>query len=230
MGTLGHVGTLIRASVTEVLDRAEDPELLVDLIFRHITEALSQARAQVLSSIAEEQLIEGNLPQAVELEPRWEGKAELTAEQGRDDLAPEALPGESASLANAEGFEQQLRAQRDVLAKLQADLRALQIEYEALLAQRDTLVATQRTTAAQSQAGQGGPSMSTIDPSGQLAQLDPSGQLGHIEGKIRAEGARAQAQAELSRPSLDEQLAELERADTIEDELAQLKQRLGKAS
>ena len=53
-GVLGELGTVVRANVTEVLERAEDPEKLVDLIFRDMAEALREAKAQVLSSITQD--------------------------------------------------------------------------------------------------------------------------------------------------------------------------------
>ncbi|MER3405746.1 MAG: hypothetical protein C4289_11790, partial [Chloroflexota bacterium] len=54
-------------------------------------------------------------------------------------------------------------------------------------------------------------------------------ELARMEEKIRYEEARAAAQAELAKTSLEEQFAALERDDTLEDELRQLKQKMGKA-
>lgn len=220
MGILDRIGTLIRANINDLLDRAEDPEKMLDQIIRDMAEAIREAKAQVLSTIAEEKIIEGNLQRARELAQEWQQKAELAVEKGRDDLAREALRRKNDYLSNAQVYEQQLAAQREVVAKLKADLQSLEAKYEATVRQRDILVARHKTARAQARVGEVARTMSTIDPSSELARM---------EEKIRYEEARAAAQAELAKTSLEEQFAELERDDTLEDELQQLKQKMGKA-
>ncbi|MER3405810.1 MAG: phage shock protein A, partial [Chloroflexota bacterium] len=134
MGILDRIGTLIRANINDLLDRAEDPEKMLDQIIRDMAEAIREAKAQVLSTIAEEKIIEGNLQRARELAQEWQQKAELAVEKGRDDLAREALRRKNDYLSNAQIYEQQLVAQREVVAKLKADLQALDKQWDALQA------------------------------------------------------------------------------------------------
>jgi phage shock protein A len=220
MGILDRIGTLIRANINDLLDRAEDPEKMLDQIIRDMAEAIREAKAQVLSTIAEEKMIEGNLQRARELAEEWRQKAELAVEKGRDDLAREALRRKNDYLSNAQVYERQLAAQREVVAKLKADLQALEAKYEATVRQRDLLVARHKTARAQVKVGEVARAMTAIDPSSELARM---------EEKIRYEEARAAAQAELAKASLEQQFAELERDDQVEDELQQLKQKMGKA-
>jgi len=220
MGILDRIGTLIRANINDLLDRAEDPEKMLDQIIRDMAEAIREAKAQVLSTIAEEKMIEGNLQRARELAEEWRQKAELAVEKGRDDLAREALRRKNDYLSNAQVYERQLAAQREVVAKLKADLQTLEAKYEATVRQRDLLVARHKAARAQVKVGEVARAMTAIDPSSELARM---------EEKIRYEEARAAAQAELAKASLEQQFAELERDDQVEDELQQLKQKMGKA-
>ena len=221
MGALGRIGRVIRANLNALVDRMENPERLVEQIVRDTNEALRKARVEVHRSLAEAQIMESNLQRARALERQWHLKAELAVAQGRDDLAREALRRKSAYPVYAQIYERQLSAQRHAVAGLQAGLQALEDKYEALLPQRDILLAQYKTAKAQERVGEVARSMSTMDPSSDLARM---------EVKIRYVEARAQAQVELGRLALDEEFTGLERDERVGDELSRLRRRIGQAA
>jgi phage shock protein A len=221
MGAFGRIGRVIRANFNGLVDRLENPERLVEQIVRDTNEALRKARVEVHRSVAEEQIMESNLQRARALERQWALKAELAVAQGRDDLAREALRRKSAYPVYAQIYERQLSAQRHAVARLQAGLQALEEKYEALLPQRDILLAQYKTAKAQERVGEVARSMSTMDPSSDLARM---------EVKIRYQEARAQAQVELGRLALDAEFTELERDDRVGVEWSRLRHRIGQAA
>ena len=193
MRILERLGALLQADVSELLDRAEDPEKVVDRIFRDMAEALREARAQVRNTSTEEMVMEANLQRARALEREWEAKAELAVAKGRDDLAREALRRKVNSGMTAQSNEKQLRAQRHAVAHLHDDLQMLGDTYEALLGFRDILFAQYKAAKTQAHVGDVAKSMSPIDTFGQLARLrgqDP-GQGSAGSGAGRGGQARA---------------------------------------
>ena len=200
MDILARLAALLQEDITEILDRAEDLEKLIDQIFQAMADSLRQAREQVRSASAEELVLEANLQRARALERQWEAKAEFVAAKGRDDLAREALRRKVNYGMTAQSYEKQLRAQRHAVAQLHDDLQMLGDKYEALLGFRDILVAQYKAAKAQEHVGDVANSMSTVDSFGHLARLDD---------KIRDKAARAQAQPEAGKPSLDESLGRL---------------------
>ena len=53
MGILDLISQVLRANVNDLLDRAEDPEKLLNQILRDMEDALRQGQAQVAEQIAQ---------------------------------------------------------------------------------------------------------------------------------------------------------------------------------
>jgi phage shock protein A len=193
VGILPRLAALLQEDITEILDRAEDPEKLIDQLVQVMADSLRQAREQVRSAGEEELVLEANLQRARAVERQWEAKAELAAAKGRDDLAREALRRKVNSGTTAQSNEKQLRAQRHAVAHLHDDLQMLGDTYEALLGFRDILFAQYKAAKTQAHVGDVAKSMSPIDTFGQLARLrgqDP-GQGSAGSGAGRGGQARA---------------------------------------
>ncbi len=212
-----RIGTILRANINAMLDKAEDPEAMIDQIIRDMASAIAEARAQVAEMIAQEKIIEANLERNRSLANEWRQKAELAVQKGRDDLAREALRRYNDYLENTSVYEQQLDAQRKIVDKLKNELQALESKYEDARRNREVLIARHKRAETQRK-------VATI--SAQLNTMDPAAELGRMEERIRLEEARAEAEAELSASSLDEQFAALEGDSQIEAQLQELKRQL----
>ncbi|HRA47066.1 MAG TPA: PspA/IM30 family protein, partial [Thermomicrobiales bacterium] len=88
-------------------------------------------------------------------------------------------------------------------------------------AQKDSLIARQRRAAAQ---------QTVADATAQFSPMDPSAELNRIERQIRGAESKAAATAEMQDTSVDAQFAELDYDTDVEDQLAQLKAKLGPAT
>ena len=53
MGILDRVGTLIRANINDLLDRAEDPEKMIKQLLQDMENQLIQVKTQVAAAIAD---------------------------------------------------------------------------------------------------------------------------------------------------------------------------------
>src|SRR5688572_2073944 len=107
MGIFDRMSRLIRANVNDVLDRAEDPEKMIDQILRDMDSNMRTARTQVASMIAQEKELEADLHETRQLSEEWASKARRAVEAGKDDLAREALRRKRDNDENAEVYAKQ---------------------------------------------------------------------------------------------------------------------------
>lgn len=214
MGIIDRLSTLARANINDMLDRAEDPEKMLNQILRDMETNIKQAREQVASMIAQEKLIEGDLAQTTKLSAEWNDKARRAVAAGRDDLAREALRRKKDNDDNAAIYQQQADAQKQTVDKLKQQLQALESKYQSTLSNRDALIARQRRASAQQKVTE---TLSNFSP------LDPTADLNRIEQKIRGNEAKAAAMTEMADDSFDAQFSELDHDVDIETQLAELK-------
>ncbi|MBA3416536.1 MAG: PspA/IM30 family protein [Chloroflexia bacterium] len=216
MGIFDRMSQLIRANVNDLLDRAEDPDKLIDQYIRDMSDNIRTAREQVAAMIAQQKELEADVAQTTHLASEWAAKAQRAVGAGKDDLAREALRRRRDNESNTRVYDEQLRAQRDAVAKLKEQLRQLEAKYQSTLSQRDALVARQRRAEAQQQVA------ATVSAT-VFQPLDPASDLERMERKIRSTEAQAAATLEMGDESYEAQFRELDMDDDIESELAALK-------
>lgn len=219
MGILDRMSRLVRANVNDMLDRAEDPEKMIDQIIRDMQTNITDARRQVAAMIAQEKELEADLKESKELAAEWGTKAQRAVDANKDDLAREALRRKRDSDENLAVYEQQHQVQTQTVTKLKQQLSALESKYQTTLSQRDALIARQRRAAATKKVVlQSSAAVSTLGDG-----LNASSELDRMESKIRATESEAAAYQELESESMDSQFRELDYDVDIEKELDALK-------
>ncbi|HEY8447982.1 MAG TPA: PspA/IM30 family protein [Thermomicrobiales bacterium] len=213
MGIMDRLSRLVRANINELIDSAENPEVMLNQILRDMDSAITQARQQVQDMLVQQKLIEADRDEARRLADEWAAKARRAVQAGKDDLAREALRRKRDNESNAQVYEQQVQTQAQVVEKLKEQLRQLEAKYQATLSRRDTLIARHRAARATAQVAE---TLTSFSP------FDPTADLERMERKIRASEAKAAAIAELSVDSFDREFQELDDPE-IETELALLK-------
>src|SRR5439155_13303655 len=111
MGLLDRVGTLIRANLNDMLDRAEDPEKVLKQLILDMNNQLIQVKTQVAASIADEKMLYNRYQENQTLATDWQAKAELAVQKGDDELAKAALARRNTYQQTADGFKQQYETQ-----------------------------------------------------------------------------------------------------------------------
>jgi len=214
MGIMDRLSRLIRANVNDMIDKAEDPEKMLDQLLRDMQSNITQARAQVAAMIAQEKELEADRNETQHLALEWGAKAQRAVAAGKDDLAREALRRKRDNDENARVYGQQLAVQEQMVEKLKSQLHQLESKYQTTLSQRDSLIARQRRAHAQAQVAA---SLTMISP------LDPTSELERMERKIRSSEAHAAALTELGDESYEAQFRELDYDHDIESQLEALK-------
>jgi phage shock protein A len=221
MGVLERLSTLLRANINDMLDNAEDPEVMLNQILRDMEGEITKARSQVADMMAQERLFRDDLQAEQQKAAHMEERAETYVRQGNDAMAREALKRKSDSDANMQVLQQQLAAQSDMVNRLRSQLDALQAKYQDAMSNRDNLLARYRNAKAQQQITK---SMSNLDVT------DYSSDLSRMEQRIRRTEARAGAEQELNQgqgTDIGSAFDTDERNSAIDSQLAALKQRLG---
>lgn len=216
MGILDRMSRLVRANINDLIDRAEDPEKMIDQILRDMESNIRTARTQVAAMIAQEKELEADTKESRHLADEWGAKAKRAVDAGKDDLAREALRRKRDSEENARSYEQQHAVQQQTVDRLKSQLQALESKYQQTMTQRDSLIARQRRARATQKVAEFA-STTTLSP------LDASSELDRMERKIRANEAQAAAISEMNDTSFDAQFRELDYDVDIEKELEALK-------
>lgn len=218
MGILDRMSRLIRANVNDMIDRAEDPELMLNELLREMQSSIREARTQVANMIAQEKMIEAELTEAQRDAREWERKAEMALQRGREDLAREALRRKRDDEEIATVYTQQLASQSEMVEKLKQQLRMLENKYQEAESKRDVLIARHRRAQAQKKITE---TFST------LPDMSAMGELERMEKRILTEESQAAAMQELESDSTEWQFSELETDFDVEADLEALKARLG---
>ncbi|NRQ51533.1 PspA/IM30 family protein [Aeromicrobium stalagmiti] len=227
---LGRIGQLTRANINALLDKAEDPEKMLDQMVRDYTNSIAEAEDAVAQTIGNVRLAEADHAEDVAAVKEWGAKA-LAASQKADSLRA-AQPAEAdkfdalakVALSKQISFENeakaaapQIAAQNETVEKLKSGLIGMKAKLSELQTKRDQLVARAKTAEAQAK---------VQDAVRSIDILDPTSELSRFEEKIRRDEAQVAGQAELAASSLDAQFAELEGDSTmteVEARLAELK-------
>ena len=229
---LGRIAQLTRANINALLDRAEDPQKMLDQLVRDYTNSIVEAEEAVAVTIGNLRLAEQDHATDVEDARDWGNKALAAsnkAEQLRasgdageaqrfDDLAKIALTKQINAESEARAAEPMITSQNEVVDKLKTGLTQMRGKLDELKSKRDQLVARAKSAEAQ---GTVQNAISSINV------LDPTTEVSRFEEQVRREEARVAGHAEINAGSLESQFAELEDYGTkseVELRLAALKQ------
>jgi phage shock protein A len=222
MGVMERLSTLIRANINDMLDQAEDPEIMLNQILRDMEVEINRARSQVADMMAQERLFRDDLDAEERKIAHMTERAEHYVRQGDDGMAREALKRKSDSDANITVLQRQLEAQSDMVGRLRGQLDALEEKYRQAMSNRDSLIARHRRARAQAQVSN---TMRDLDVA------DYSSDLSRMEQRIRMSEARADAQTELNAEESGDDIGSRfdtsERNTEIDNELAAIKARMG---
>jgi phage shock protein A len=227
----GRISALVRANVNQLIDNAEDPQLMLDQLVRDYTNNIADAKTAIAQTIGNLRLLEQDHAEDIAAAADWGQKAASastaadkyraegkTAEADKfDNLAKIALGKQIAAEQEAKDAEPNLATQNESVEKLKTGLQQMEQKLQDLKAKRDQLVARAKTAEAQSRVN---------EAVGNIDVMDPTSDLGRFEEKVRREEAKVLGQQELQASSLDAQFESLEdvgRDAEVEARLAALK-------
>jgi phage shock protein A len=221
MGLFARLTELISANLNSLLDAAEDPERMLAQVIRELEESLSGARQQGARAVAAERRLARELEQNRAEARNWNERARLALAGRREDLARKALARKLEHDDLARVLETQWSAARQGSDEVKAALRALEARLAEARRKQRSLVARHRAAAVRLEAQL---ALRPGIPDGRA----PLARFVRFEERLIDMEDQLLAQAEIARPlaDLENELADLEAARRVEDELQVLKKEM----
>jgi phage shock protein A len=219
MGIFSRLSDIVNSNLTSLLDRAEDPAKMIRLMIQEMEDTLVEVRADAARHIAEKKDATRRLDRLAAVQDEWAERAKLAVERDREDLAKAALVEKAKAAETAKVITEDLDVLDDRLADLDADIGKLQDKLREAKAKQQTLLA--RTKTAQSRLSVR-ETLYDGRADAALARFDS------LEKKVDDIEGRVEAYDLGGGKSLAQEIAELEADAEIEDELAKLKQSMGR--
>src|SRR2546423_6041886 len=91
MGIFDRLSTLIRSNINDLINRAEDPEKMLNQLIVDMRSQLAKAKQQVAAAIADEKRLSAQVDTEKKSAEDWERRAVLAVQEGRGD-PPEQAP------------------------------------------------------------------------------------------------------------------------------------------
>src|ERR687890_1863553 len=91
MGIFDRLSTLLKSNINDLISSAEHPEKMLNQILVDMRTQLAKAKQQVAASIADEKRLRDQADAEFKQAEDWERRAMLAIQEGRDDLAKQAL-------------------------------------------------------------------------------------------------------------------------------------------
>lgn len=224
MGLFSRLGTLIRSNINELINKAEDPEKMLNQVLVDMKTQLVEAKKQVAVAIADEKRLKKQYETEAAKALEWEKKAMLAIRAGDDNLARAALARKTEHEEVAETLRQQWEAQKASVEQLKSALRSLDAKIEEAKRKRNILVSRQKRAEAQRTIND------TLSNINSTSAFDTFERMSERVTQIEAEAeATAELGGALPEATLEAQFRALA-AGNVDDELSALKKRMALAA
>ena len=227
MSFWGRLRLLFRMRADRALDRAEDPRRTLDYAYGRQLELQQKMRRGVADVTTSKKRLELQARQLGASVGKLEGQARLALQQGREDLAREALTRRAMIRGELSDLEEQQRALAAEEAKLLEAAKRLDLQIQQFRTRKEAVKATYTAAEARARVGESVAGLDRDDSELLLA-------VQRAEDKIANTQARAEALESLmatgaledpnvSRDSIQRELAMTATENEVNLELARLK-------
>lgn len=221
MGLFDRIRRVVSANLNDLVNKAEDPEKMLEQAILEMQEDLVQLRQGVAQAIAAQKRTEKQYNDAENEINKWQRNALLALQKGDEDLARQALERKKTYNESSKTLKASLDQQNTQIETLKRNLIQLESKLSEAKTKKEMLKARITTAKAQEQLEGMVRGMNT---SSAMAAFE------RMEEKVLMQEARAQSAAELAGADLETQFARLESGSDVDDELAALKASLAPAT
>ena len=230
-GLMSRTSAVVKAWISKLLDRAEDPSVTLDYSYEKQREQLQNVKRGVADVVTAKKRLELQAQKLEQDVVKLESQAREALAAGREDLARAALERKALAQQQLQGLDQQaadLEAQQEKLIEAEKRLAA---KVEAFRSQKEVIKAQYSAAEAQVRIGEAATGIGE-------EMADTGLAIERARDKTEQMQARASAVEELTAAGtledltstdtqLDRELAQLSASRQVDDELAKLKGELG---
>jgi phage shock protein A len=214
MGLFDRIMRVIRANINSLINKAEDPEKILEQTMIEMQEDLIQLRQAVAVAIATQKRTERQYSQAQSTADEWHRRAQLALQKGDENLAREALTRRKSYQDTATGMKAQIDQQTGVVEQLKQNMRALEGKIVEARTKKDLYIARARSAQASERLNE---MLGNVGTGNAMAAFE------QMEEKVMQLEARSEAVASLGGDDLEKKFASLESGGEVDDELTALK-------
>jgi len=220
MGIFSRMADIVNSNINALLDHAEEPEKMIRLMIQEMEDTLVEVRADAAKMIAEKKDISRRLSKMEDAEQEWDQRASLALEREREDLAKAALIEKQKLKVTVDALQDDIQILDENLERLDGDIAQLQDKLTEAKTKKQTME-TRHSAASTSMKARQSLYDGRVDDA--LARFD------QMEKKLDEAESRVEVYDMGQSRSLADEIADLEVEAAIEEELAQLKERVKKA-
>ena len=222
MGIFQRMSLVVRSWINALIGRAEDPQKVLEQLVMDMRGQLARVKQDVAAAIADEKKLLAQVEREKQQADEWARRAMLAEQENRDDLAKQALMRHNEHLQHArELHETWLKHKADTEA-LKEQLRSLNDKIEEAKRRKNILIARARRAEAQGRIQQ---TMSTMSDGSAFESFERMAE--RIEDMERQAVAATELAGELTGDTLARQFEQLEYRGNAEQQLLELKQKMG---
>jgi phage shock protein A len=230
-GLMSRASTVVKAKMSKLLDRAEDPAETLDYSYEKQLELLQNVKRGIADVVTAKKRLELQETQLQQSVVKLDSQAREALAAGREDLARQALERKSGLQQQLQSLDQQTTQLQQQQEKLVASEKALSAKVEAFRTQKETIKAQYSAAEAQVKIGEAATGIGE-----QMA--DTGLAIQRAKDKTEQMQARAGAIEELvesgaledftsDQTQLDRELGAIASKSQVDDELAKMKAELG---
>ncbi|MCH3917493.1 MAG: PspA/IM30 family protein [Spirochaetia bacterium] len=205
---------IVNSNVNALLDKAEDPEKMIKLMIQEMEDTLIELKTSCAATMANEARTKRQVKELEATMHRWQDRAILAIQKGREDLAKEALLEKkkaseklTKTLTELDNLNEDVKVNKDEISQLNEKLASVKLKYKTM---QDRTRRAEEETAARD-------SMHT--------NSEVFGHFSQMEEKIDRMNARNELD-KTEGEDLEKKFSDLEGMDDIEKELNSLKDKL----
>ncbi|MGH1362500.1 MAG: PspA/IM30 family protein [Calditrichia bacterium] len=233
MNIFQRISKLLSANINHVLDKAEDPEVMVKQIIRDMEESIIELRRETVKAIGQQKQLEKQLHAAEDLSNDLEEKAGAALASGKEDVAREILAKRFEREEAIDTLKNDHKSAELLASQLKGDLFKLEDQVQIARRKKEELIRRKRSAEAQLRTQHAlQKSRDAFNAlTGSISDINTHGgdQIESYEQDIMQLEAEAEAAQEMmDMQSSDIDLRKLAKDKAIEDELEKLKKKLKK--
>lgn len=226
MGIITRFKDIMAANFNALLDRAEDPEKMIDQYLRNLEQDFANVKAETASVMAEEKSAKRKLDECEEEIAKMAEYAKRAVAAGNDNEAKQFLTKKAELTQKQEVLAKSYELSKDNAAKMRQMHDKLEQDISSLKARRDTLKAKVKMAETQKKINSLGSGMESAGSN--KAAFD------RMEEKVNRMIDEADAMSELQSSAEDTSMESLMKkydaaasSSAVDDELAALKAEMG---
>ena len=221
MGIFSRMTDIINSNLTALLDKAEDPQKMIRMMIQEMEETLVEVRSSSARVIADRKTVGRRLDRIREEAKEWEKKAMLAISKGREDLARAALSEKQNAEREVNQVDQELVALDEHLEHLNEEVGQLQTKLNDAKAKQKAMLMRQSSVESRLRVKRQNHKVALDDAFDKFERFER--RMDNLEGQLESMDVGMEAKTDLK-----SQIDSLADNDTINDELARLKEKMTK--